>query len=1140
MTHIEKKITSLLCILALARCALGAGPSFQWVREAIATNGITGAGIAVDTNGNSYVTGFFHGNVNFGETNLTNAINNDIFTAKYDALGNLLWVRQAGGSSDDQGAAVAVDAAGNVFVTGYFTGLVSFGTTNLTSFMPTSSDIFLAKYDTSGNLLWVQQAGGHDVDAGTSVAVDANGNCFIAGNLQGPFNFGTNGVNSAGCFVAGYDPTGALLWVRTSTGTGIIQATGVAVDSQGNVGITGLYHGLISFGTNQFNTQLPQGEVFTAKYAPDGTLLWCRTGTGTQGYGDNGTAIAADANGNFYVTGTFRFETAFDNFLLSDFPLLYPGDGGALNMPVYGNTFVVKYDSNGTVVWAQSVLHSRSSTGLGIAVNSGGDILVTGNGGDFVAGLFVFGTNFYAGFGIADMYIALFDSAGDPVSFAVAGGTGRDIGQGIAWGLDGNAYATGYFGSSGTFGGTNLTGGARNLFVTRVATGLDPSNPPIILRQPTNEVVVVGSNAIFSVGVLSAQPVTYQWRFNGVDLPQGTDSSLVLSSVLPAASGNYYLISSNLNGSVTSSVVHLQVEVPFDFVWAEGTGGTKPLQPTALAIDNPGNIYLAGYYQSNAVFGSIILTNLGHPLSNDMFVAKFDPAGNVLWAQQAGGIDGDQANALAVDGNGNVFVTGTFQATAKFGNITLTNTTSTPTNRIFIAKYDTDGNVLWAQQAGGNIVNQVNGMAVDAAGNVYITGFYQGNAVFGNTNLTTPIFTSKSFLAKYDTAGACLWATSLPASCDKVAVDDSGNILLVGHFFGQLVLGTNQLTNGNVYAVFTAKFDPVGNVLWARQSTNQNYGAMAVGIAVDHNGNSFVTGNFTNQISFGKLSYSAYNSSMSAFLVKYDPLGNPVWLQGGTPAFAQGSITSQAITLDGFGNPCITGAGNGARFGNPLAGPLTLPTLGPFVAKFSGTGDFLWARQATNFNTAPAYGVGVNSSNEVFLAGAFQVTTYFGGVTVPSSSGRLFLAKLGIHAPGFSASPTNQSAIYGANVILSAGATGTPPFSYQWRFNGIPIAGATNSTLQLVNVHAINAGSYTVVATNPSGTATSTGTSFTVIPALNAPVFDGSNLVITWPDTSVLQTSTNDVTGPYFDVPDATSPYTNLNTGAQQFFRLRN
>jgi len=156
----------------------------------------------------------------------------------------LLWVRQAGGSGDDEANAVAADPAGNVFVAGKFFTSAAFGTTNLTG---NGTAIFVARYDTAGNFLWAQAAGGNNViygNAALGLAADSAGNALVTGYFSGTATFGDTNLPSAGfddVFCGKYDPGGNLLWVRAAGGLNLDLGYGVAADALGNAYIAGFF-----------------------------------------------------------------------------------------------------------------------------------------------------------------------------------------------------------------------------------------------------------------------------------------------------------------------------------------------------------------------------------------------------------------------------------------------------------------------------------------------------------------------------------------------------------------------------------------------------------------------------------------------------------------------------------------------------------------------------------------------------------------------------------------------------------------------------------------------------------------------------------------------------------------------------------
>lgn len=137
-----------------------------WAKSAGGTS-IEGAqGISTDETGNVLITGYFAStSITFGTTTLTNAMGIDIFVVKYDALGNVLWAKSAGGISSDFGVSIANDVSGNIFVTGFFNSpSINFGTTTLIN--KGESDVFVVKYDEKGNVMWVKSSGGVIVTLG--------------------------------------------------------------------------------------------------------------------------------------------------------------------------------------------------------------------------------------------------------------------------------------------------------------------------------------------------------------------------------------------------------------------------------------------------------------------------------------------------------------------------------------------------------------------------------------------------------------------------------------------------------------------------------------------------------------------------------------------------------------------------------------------------------------------------------------------------------------------------------------------------------------------------------------------------------------------------------------------------------------
>ncbi|MDH3442922.1 MAG: SBBP repeat-containing protein, partial [Deltaproteobacteria bacterium] len=302
----------------------------QWARRGGGTGSDRGAGIAVDGSGNISVTGLFFGSATFGQgqagqTTLTSAGSDDIFVAQYDATGFLQWARQAGGTGLDQGVSVAVDGSGNSYVTGYFSNAATFGQgqagqTTLTT--AGDRDMFVAKYDATGFLLWAKQAGGTGADRGFSLTADGLGDVYVTGLFNGSATFGLGEanqttLNSAGgddVFVAKLDFNGLLQWVTRAGGTGSEGGLGIAVDGLGNSHVTGYFSNAATFGLGEPNqttlTSAGSRDYYVAKYGFNGLLQWAK-GAGSGGTGsDQGLGVAVDGAGAVYTIGYFGDNAA--------------------------------------------------------------------------------------------------------------------------------------------------------------------------------------------------------------------------------------------------------------------------------------------------------------------------------------------------------------------------------------------------------------------------------------------------------------------------------------------------------------------------------------------------------------------------------------------------------------------------------------------------------------------------------------------------------------------------------------------------------------------------------------------------------------------------------------------------------------
>ena len=429
-----------------------------------------------------------------------------------------------------------------------------------------------------------------------------------------------------------------------------------------------------------------------------------------------------------------------------------------------------------------------------------------------------------------------------------------------------------------------------------------------------------------------------------------------------------------------------------NWVWATSFGLNNIVSPgNCITSDISRNSIAVGCFDSTIAFGGTNLTSNG---LSDIFVVKYDPNGNVLWAKSAGGSNSETAFSISVDANGNVVVIGQFYSP----NINIDGTTLTNIGRqdIFIVKYDPNGNVLWAKSAGGSNVDQANSVSIDTSGNIVVAGqFNSPNIIFGSTNLTRS-GQDDIFVVKYDSNGNILWAKSAGGSNYDVArsikADVSGNIILTGNFASSTItFGSTILTNNGLNDIFIVKYDPSGNVLWAKSAGGSSQENLT-SISTDLSGNCVITGDFySSDLTFGNTILSKIGEQ-DIFVVKYDPNGNLLWDKTvGGSAYKFAISTSADIS----GNIIMAG-----YFESSLTiGSTTLSSRGNydiFIVKYGSNGNILWAKSAGGMALDVANSITTDVSGDIVMTGYFGSSTITFGNTVLTKSGQtdMFVAKL--------------------------------------------------------------------------------------------------------------------------------------------------
>jgi hypothetical protein len=435
-----------------------------------------------------------------------------------------------------------------------------------------------------------------------------------------------------------------------------------------------------------------------------------------------------------------------------------------------------------------------------------------------------------------------------------------------------------------------------------------------------------------------------------------------------------------------------------DWLLAKSAGGTGSESGYSIAVDNSGNIFITGCFSSPTLaFGTFTLTNAG---STDMFIVKYDASGIVLWAKSAGGSNDECGMSVASDASGNILVTGYYSSTKLgFGSDTLTNA---GTSDIFLVKYDTGGNVLWSRSAGGTGSDYGSSVVTDASGNAYLTGWFYSPFIFFGSHKLTVTEGGDLFLAKYDSHGDVRWAKSYGGVisndyAESLAVDPSGNIYMTGYYSGVYISFEGyELISGGANDMFLVAFDSNGNLWWATGAGGRlwDYGTA---VSTDAAGDIYATGSFySNTIVFGN--DTLINKGLyDIFLVKYDHTGRELWAKSVGGKYDD---HGNSIATDRYGNVYLTGT---FRSTSIIIGSDTLTNAGGntddlLILKYSGDGDLRWTKRAGGRNNDSGTATAVDTSGNIFVTGYFDSDTItFDAYTLMNANAfydDLFLAKL--------------------------------------------------------------------------------------------------------------------------------------------------
>lgn len=454
-----------------------------------------------------------------------------------------------------------------------------------------------------------------------------------------------------------------------------------------------------------------------------------------------------------------------------------------------------------------------------------------------------------------------------------AGAVGTNGSMGISADPAGNSYITGYFLGSPNFGATNLDNqGDRDIFVAKLspsgewlwaasAGGGDDDEGLSVSHDSAGNAYVTGfftGTATFGPFSVTSVPATYEDIFVAKLSPTGTwlwvkSAGAAVgdygNAIHADSAGNIWVAgeffgqvafgSTTLTSAGSRDIFVAKLSPSGEWLWAKNAGSTGQDAALGLDIDTAGNSWVTGWFRGTATFGSHTLAVSG---SDDVFAAKLDPAGNWLWASRAGGAEEDQAWGISVDPAGNSFVTGFFVGTAAFG---AQNLTGPGMADVFVAKLDPEGNWLWANSGGGPSHDFSYGVAANPAGNAFITGYFNSPAAFGGTNLTG--MEAELYVAKISDAGDWMWAKSAGGegwdwARGAAAVSD-GSCRVTGTFGLLAAFGPIQVTAVSGDDIFAAKISADGT--WTDDHLSPTIGDQA-----------WLSGVFPNPLRCGEIAFA--------------------------------------------------------------------------------------------------------------------------------------------------------------------------------------------------------------------------------------------------------------------------------------------
>jgi len=496
-------MTRLLSLLFICFTIVAYSQTFDWLVTGGGDLSDKGTTVVIDADGNSYITGYYNEEADFGPLNTGFSFekSKEVFVAKLDPNGNYLWVRNGLNYYDDRGLGLCVDPSGNSYVTGTCWGGLEFGPLSVYNSTSYTDQIFVTKIDPNGNIIWMKNAGvdfaavfPYCDDHGLDLVSDSQGNIYVTGFLSNadfddhPAVFDAITINVAAfdtlAYVAKLSNDGNWQWVRTFEGIVDHRDNGIGVDDENNVYVVGGFTGTKEFGTETLTSE-GEVDVFVVKYLPNGIFQWAAQAGGE--LKDRGNAIVDGHDGYMYVAGEFRDVCKFGSQELNNY-------GG----PKGRDIFAAKLTKTGEWVWASKAGSKKGSDRANsITSNYQGNIFLTGQFSSDAK----FGANEIDSSGDSvQVFISAIDTNGVWRWVKQGGGPSHDRGNGIVADDGCNLWVIGYFADTISFDGlTEIPLKGKDIFTTKLSNVcFDYSTPPLPPAPEEPEVCILDVPNVFT------------------------------------------------------------------------------------------------------------------------------------------------------------------------------------------------------------------------------------------------------------------------------------------------------------------------------------------------------------------------------------------------------------------------------------------------------------------------------------------------------------------------------------------------------------------------------------------------------------------------------------------------------------------